>query len=101
MSLVGPRPHAIAHNEEYRKLIKGYMIRHKVCPGITGYAQVNGCRGETAKLEKMAARVNYDLDYLRTGRRCWTSRSSSRRSWWSCRTSATCIEARIATAGEA
>jgi len=65
MSLVGPRPHAIAHNEEYRKLIKGYMIRHKVLPGITGLAQVNGCRGETARLEEMEARVNYDLDYLR------------------------------------
>jgi putative colanic acid biosynthesis UDP-glucose lipid carrier transferase len=65
MSLVGPRPHAVAHNEEYRKLIKGYMVRHKVLPGITGLAQVNGCRGETAKLEEMQARVNYDLDYLR------------------------------------
>ena len=65
MSLVGPRPHAVAHNEEYRKLIKGYMIRHKVLPGITGLAQVNGCRGETARLEEMEARVNYDLDYLR------------------------------------
>jgi len=65
MSLVGPRPHAIAHNEEYRKLIKGYMVRHKVLPGITGLAQVNGCRGETAQLEDMQARVNYDLDYLR------------------------------------
>jgi putative colanic acid biosynthesis UDP-glucose lipid carrier transferase len=65
MSLVGPRPHAVAHNEEYRKLIKGYMIRHKVLPGITGLAQVNGCRGETAALKDMEARVNYDLDYLR------------------------------------
>ena len=65
MSLVGPRPHAVAHNEEYRKLIKGYMVRHKVLPGITGLAQVNGCRGETARLEDMQARVNYDLDYLR------------------------------------
>jgi putative colanic acid biosynthesis UDP-glucose lipid carrier transferase len=65
MSLVGPRPHAVAHNEEYRKLIKGYMVRHKVLPGITGLAQVNGCRGETAQLEQMEARVNYDLDYLR------------------------------------
>ena len=65
MSLVGPRPHAVAHNEEYRKLIKGYMVRHKVLPGITGLAQVNGCRGETAQLEDMQARVNYDLDYLR------------------------------------
>ena len=65
MSLVGPRPHAVAHNEEYRKLIKGYMVRHKVLPGITGLAQVNGCRGETSKLEDMEARVNYDLEYLR------------------------------------
>ena len=65
MSLVGPRPHAVAHNEEYRKLIKGYMVRHKVLPGITGLAQVNGCRGETLQLEQMEARVNYDLDYLR------------------------------------
>jgi putative colanic acid biosysnthesis UDP-glucose lipid carrier transferase len=65
MSLVGPRPHAVAHNEEYRKLIKGYMVRHKVLPGITGLAQVNGCRGETSKLEEMEARVNFDLDYLR------------------------------------
>jgi putative colanic acid biosynthesis UDP-glucose lipid carrier transferase len=65
MSLVGPRPHAVAHNEEYRKLIKGYMVRHKVLPGITGLAQVNGCRGETSQLEEMEARVNFDLDYLR------------------------------------
>jgi len=65
MSLVGPRPHAVAHNEEYRKLIKGYMVRHKVLPGITGLAQVNGCRGETSQLAEMEARVNYDLDYLR------------------------------------
>src|ERR1022692_1501583 len=65
MSLVGPRPHAVAHNEQYRKLIKGYMVRHKVLPGITGLAQINGCRGETEKLEDMQARVNYDLDYLR------------------------------------
>jgi putative colanic acid biosynthesis UDP-glucose lipid carrier transferase len=66
MSLVGPRPHAVAHNEEYRKLIKGYMIRHKAPPGITGLAQVNGCRGETARLEDMQARVDYDLQYLRS-----------------------------------
>ena len=65
MSLVGPRPHAIAHNEEYRRLIKGYMVRHKVLPGITGLAQVNGCRGETVRLEDMKARIEYDLDYLR------------------------------------
>ncbi len=65
MSLVGPRPHAVAHNEQYRRLIKGYMIRHKVLPGITGLAQVSGCRGETAELEQMQARVNFDLEYLR------------------------------------
>jgi putative colanic acid biosynthesis UDP-glucose lipid carrier transferase len=65
MSLVGPRPHAVAHNEQYRRLIKGYMVRHKVLPGITGLAQVSGCRGETAELEQMQARVNYDLEYLR------------------------------------
>jgi putative colanic acid biosynthesis UDP-glucose lipid carrier transferase len=65
MSLVGPRPHAVAHNEQYRRLIKGYMIRHKVRPGITGLAQVNGYRGETAELSQMEARVKYDLDYLR------------------------------------
>ena len=65
MSLVGPRPHAVAHNEQYRKLIKGYMLRHKVRPGITGWAQVNGLRGETATLDKMEARIQYDLDYLR------------------------------------
>jgi len=65
MSIVGPRPHAVAHNEMYRKLIKGYMVRHKVKPGITGWAQVNGFRGETDVLDKMQGRINYDLDYLR------------------------------------
>jgi putative colanic acid biosynthesis UDP-glucose lipid carrier transferase len=65
MSVVGPRPHAVAHNEMYRKLIKGYMLRHKVKPGITGWAQVNGLRGETETVEKMKARIDYDLDYLR------------------------------------
>ena len=65
MSLVGPRPHAVAHNEMYRKLIKGYMVRHKVKPGITGLAQVNGLRGETQTIEQMEARVRYDLEYLR------------------------------------
>ncbi|HEY8876995.1 MAG TPA: undecaprenyl-phosphate glucose phosphotransferase [Roseateles sp.] len=65
MSIVGPRPHAVAHNEEYRKLIKAYMVRHKVKPGITGWAQVNGLRGETDTIDKMAARVEYDLEYLR------------------------------------
>jgi len=65
MSVVGPRPHAVAHNEQYRKRIKGYMWRHKVKPGITGWAQVNGWRGETDTLEKMEKRVEYDLDYIR------------------------------------
>ncbi|HVW69526.1 MAG TPA: undecaprenyl-phosphate glucose phosphotransferase [Steroidobacteraceae bacterium] len=65
MSLVGPRPHAVAHNELYRKLIKGYMVRHKVLPGITGLAQVNGLRGETQDVRLMEARVQYDLEYLR------------------------------------
>lgn len=65
MSVVGPRPHAVSHNEMYRKLIKGYMIRHKVKPGITGWAQVNGLRGETETLDKMKARIQFDLDYLR------------------------------------
>lgn len=65
MSVVGPRPHAIAHNEEYRPLIKGYMIRHKVNPGITGLAQVLGYRGETTTVEAMRKRVEYDLEYLR------------------------------------
>jgi putative colanic acid biosysnthesis UDP-glucose lipid carrier transferase len=65
MSIVGPRPHAVAHNEMYRGLIKSYMVRHKVKPGITGWAQVNGFRGETDSLEKMEARIRCDLDYLR------------------------------------
>ena len=65
MSIVGPRPHAVAHNEQYRKLIKGYMLRHKVKPGITGWAQVNGLRGETDTLDKMRARIQYDIDYMR------------------------------------
>jgi putative colanic acid biosynthesis UDP-glucose lipid carrier transferase len=65
MSLVGPRPHVVSQNEEYRKLIDGYMLRYKVRPGITGWAQVNGLRGETEAVEKMQRRVEYDLDYLR------------------------------------
>jgi putative colanic acid biosynthesis UDP-glucose lipid carrier transferase len=64
MSIVGPRPHAVVHNEQYRKLIRGYMLRHKVRPGITGLAQVNGWRGETDTLEKMQMRVKHDLDYI-------------------------------------
>lgn len=65
MSIVGPRPHAVSHNETYRKVIKGYMVRHKVKPGITGWAQVNGFRGETETVDKMQRRVEYDLEYLR------------------------------------
>lgn len=65
MSIVGPRPHAIAHNEQYRQLIHGYMLRHKVKPGITGWAQINGWRGETDTLEKMQKRVEFDLHYMR------------------------------------
>ena len=65
MSIVGPRPHAVAHNEKYRKLIHGYMLRHKVKPGITGWAQINGWRGETETLEKMEKRVEFDLEYIK------------------------------------
>ena len=65
MSIVGPRPHAVAHNEQYRQLIKAYMVRHKVKPGITGWAQIHGHRGETDTIDKMQARVEYDLEYLR------------------------------------
>lgn len=65
MSLVGPRPHPIALNEQYRSLVKGYMVRHKAKPGITGWAQVNGFRGETESVDKMSARVACDIDYLR------------------------------------
>ncbi len=65
MSVVGPRPHAVAHNEFYRRQITGYMLRHKAKPGITGWAQVNGLRGETETLDKMHARIGCDLDYLR------------------------------------
>ncbi len=65
MSLVGPRPHAVAHNEQYRRIINCYMLRHQVKPGITGWAQINGYRGETDTLEKMRKRVEYDLQYIR------------------------------------
>ncbi|MGD1734961.1 undecaprenyl-phosphate glucose phosphotransferase [Klebsiella pneumoniae subsp. pneumoniae] len=64
MSIVGPRPHAVAHNEQYRSLIEGYMLRHKVKPGITGLAQINGWRGETDTLEKMQKRIEFDLLYI-------------------------------------
>lgn len=64
MSIVGPRPHAIAHNEQYRTIVNRYMLRHKVKPGITGWAQINGWRGETDTLDKMEKRVQFDLDYI-------------------------------------
>ncbi|MCG6201295.1 undecaprenyl-phosphate glucose phosphotransferase [Psychromonas antarctica] len=65
MSVVGPRPHAVAHNEEFRKKVEFYMLRHKVKPGITGWAQVNGWRGETDTLDKMRNRVDCDLYYIK------------------------------------
>jgi len=64
MSIVGPRPHALVHNEHYKELVPGYMLRHKVKPGITGWAQINGFRGETDTLDKMQKRVEYDLHYI-------------------------------------
>ncbi|UJF23375.1 undecaprenyl-phosphate glucose phosphotransferase [Shewanella sp. OMA3-2] len=74
MSVVGPRPHAVSHNEQYRKLVSYYMLRHKVLPGITGWAQVNGWRGETDTLDKMEKRIEFDLAYIRN----WTL-------WWDVR----------------
>ncbi len=65
MSIVGPRPHAVVHNEHYRTLIQGYMLRHKVLPGITGWAQIHGLRGKTETLDKMQKRVDFDLWYIR------------------------------------
>lgn len=65
MSIVGPRPHAVAHNEEFRKRVEFYMLRHKMKPGITGLAQVNGWRGETDTLDKMQKRIDFDLEYIR------------------------------------
>jgi len=64
MSLVGPRPHALAHNHQYARTVENYSGRHKVKPGITGWAQVNGYRGETSENEMMADRVRYDLEYI-------------------------------------
>src|SRR5690606_41140874 len=78
MSIVGPRPHAVAHNELYREQIKGYMLRHKIKPGITGWAQANGWRGETDTLEKMQDRIEYDLHYIRHWSLLW-DRSEERR----------------------
>ena len=72
MSLVGPRPHATDHNEIYSQLVMGYFIRHRVKPGITGWAQVTGCRGETKTLQDIEARVKHDIYYVDIGRRCST-----------------------------
>jgi putative colanic acid biosynthesis UDP-glucose lipid carrier transferase len=71
MSIVGPRPHAVVHNEFYRKKVRSYMLRHKVKPGITGWAQINGWRGPTDTLEKMEKRVEHDLDYIRGWSLLW------------------------------
>jgi len=71
MSIVGPRPHAVAHNEAYRKQIHGYMLRHKMKPGITGWAQINGWRGETDTLDKMQKRIEFDLDYIHNWSSYW------------------------------
>lgn len=68
MSIVGPRPHAVSHNEQYRKIVHNYMIRHKVKPGITGLAQIKGYRGETDTIDKMEKRVEYDIRYMQN----WT-----------------------------
>lgn len=74
MSVVGPRPHAVAHNEQYRKLVAFYMLRHKVKPGITGWAQINGWRGETDSLEKMEKRIEYDLTYIKNWSLWWDAK---------------------------
>ncbi|MDF3125670.1 undecaprenyl-phosphate glucose phosphotransferase [Rheinheimera sp. 1928-s] len=74
MSVVGPRPHAVAHNEQYRKLVAFYMLRHKVKPGITGWAQINGWRGETDSLEKMEKRVEFDLTYIKNWSLWWDTK---------------------------
>jgi putative colanic acid biosynthesis UDP-glucose lipid carrier transferase len=71
MSIVGPRPHAVAHNEHYRGQISSYMLRHKVKPGITGWAQVNGWRGETDTLDKMRRRIEHDLAYIHNWSLWW------------------------------
>jgi putative colanic acid biosysnthesis UDP-glucose lipid carrier transferase len=64
MSVVGPRPHAVEHDEYYKNLVQHYMYRYRIKPGITGWAQVNGYRGETERVEKMAARVMFDIHYI-------------------------------------
>jgi len=66
MSIVGPRPHAVSHNEQYRQIVDHYMVRHKIKPGITGLAQIKGFRGETDTIDKMEKRVYYDIEYMQT-----------------------------------
>jgi putative colanic acid biosysnthesis UDP-glucose lipid carrier transferase len=68
MSVVGPRPHALEHDDLYKDLVNGYMLRYRIKPGITGWAQVHGFRGETDRIEKMSGRVKLDLYYIRN----WT-----------------------------
>ena len=65
MSICGPRPHSVSHNEQYRKAVKRYMVRHKVKPGVTGWAQVHGLRGEITDPSRMEDRIRYDLEYIR------------------------------------
>jgi len=65
MSLVGPRPHARVHDAQWAEMLERYANRHQVKPGMTGLAQVNGCRGETDTADKVKARVEYDLAYIR------------------------------------
>jgi lipopolysaccharide/colanic/teichoic acid biosynthesis glycosyltransferase len=64
MSLVGPRPHAVAHDIEFDKVVRDYAFRHRVKPGLTGWAQVNGCRGSTPTRESIERRVKHDLWYI-------------------------------------
>ena len=71
MSLVGPRPHAVAHDQLYAEQIDDYLGRHRVKPGITGWAQVNGYRGETRTVADMRRRIELDLEYIHHGCRCW------------------------------
>lgn len=78
MSIVGPRPHAVSHNEFYRGHIQGYMLRHKVKPGITGLAQVSGFRGETETMDRMSGRIYYDLEYIRS----WSLWLDLKIIWW-------------------
>jgi lipopolysaccharide/colanic/teichoic acid biosynthesis glycosyltransferase len=71
MSVVGPRPHMLKHTEEYSSLIDNYLVRHYVKPGITGWAQVKGLRGETKKLSAMENRVKADMEYIENWRFAW------------------------------